>query len=68
MHLPIGPILNLDITFRCIGPSQDVMCLQLGEIPSGRGEGPSYLKVPYICFPYNVISSHICTLLGVGSV
>ena len=38
----------------------------LREIPSGRGEGPSYMKVPYIESPFQVTSSHHCTVFGVG--
>ena len=38
----------------------------LREIPSGRGEGPSYMKVPYTYPPFHVTSSHYCTVFGVG--
>ena len=38
----------------------------LGKIPSGRGEGPSYMKIPYIYPPFKTISSHSCTVFGVG--
>ena len=38
----------------------------LREISSGRGEGPSYMKVPYIESSFKVISSHHCTVFGVG--
>ena len=40
----------------------------LREIPSGRGEGPSYMKVPYIESSFQVTSSHHCTVFGVGGV
>ena len=40
----------------------------LREIPSGRGEGPSYMKVPYTYPPFHVTSSHYCTVFGVGDV
>ena len=38
----------------------------LREIPSGRGEGPSYMKVPYTYPPFQVISNHHCTIFGEG--
>ena len=41
---------------------------KLGEIPCGRGEGPSYIKVPYTYPPFQTISSHYCTVFGVGGV
>ena len=31
-----------------------------------KGEGPSYMKVPYTYPPFQVISSHHCTVFGVG--
>ena len=37
----------------------------LREIPSGRGEGPSYMKVPYTYPPFHVTSSHCCTVYGI---
>ena len=37
----------------------------LREIPSGRGEGPSYMKVPYTYPPFHVTSNHYCTVFGV---
>ena len=37
----------------------------LREISSGRGEGPSYMKVPYIESSFQVTSSHHCTVFGV---
>ena len=37
----------------------------LTEIPSGRGEGPSYMNVPYIESSFQVTSSHYCTVLGI---
>ena len=40
----------------------------LREIPSGRGEGPSYMKVPYTYPPFKVISSHNCTVFGVWAI
>ena len=40
----------------------------LKEIPSGRGEGPSYIKVPYTYPPFKVISNHHCTVFGLESV
>ena len=40
----------------------------LREISSGRGEGPSYMKVPHIESSFKVISSHHCTVFGVGGV
>ena len=56
----------LTVTFRCIGPNPEGICLKLREIPSGRGEGPSYMKVPHVCIHIQDISSHICTVFGVG--
>ena len=38
----------------------------LREMPSGRGQDPSYMKVPYTYPPFEVISSHHCTVFGVG--
>ena len=38
----------------------------LREISSGRGEGPSYMKIPYIEFSFQVTSNHHCTIYGVG--
>ena len=49
-------------------PSPEVFVTRLREIPSGRGEGPSYMKVPYTCPPFEVISSHHCTVLGIWGV
>ena len=40
----------------------------LREIPSGRGEGPSYIMVPYTYPPFKVISNHNCTVFGVGGI
>ena len=40
----------------------------LGKITSGRGKGPSYMKAPYIYPPFQTISSHSCTVFGVGGV
>ena len=40
----------------------------LREMSSGRGEGPSYMKVPYTDPPFGVISSHNCTDFGVGAI
>ena len=37
----------------------------LREISSGRGEGPSYMKVPYIESSFQVTSIHHCTVFGV---
>ena len=37
-------------------------------MPSGRGEGPSYMKVPYIESPFKVTSIHHCTVFGVGNI
>ena len=37
----------------------------LKELPSGRGEGPSYMKVPYTYPPFKVICNHHCTAFGV---
>ena len=34
-------------------------------ISSGRGEGPSYMKVPYTYPPFQVISSHDCNDFGI---
>ena len=39
-----------------------------GKIPPGRGEGPSYMKVPYTYPPFVIISIHNCTVFGVGDV
>ena len=38
----------------------------LSEIPSGRGEGPSYMKVSHIESSFKVISNHHCTVFGEG--
>ena len=38
----------------------------LREIPAGRGEGPSYMKVPHIESSFKVICIHHCTIFGVG--
>ena len=40
----------------------------LREIPSGRGEGPSYMKVPYIESSFQVTSTHYCTVFGQRSI
>ena len=42
------------------------MYQMLREIPSGRGEGPSYMKVPYIESSFQVTSNHYCTIFGKG--
>ena len=38
----------------------------LREIPSGRGEGPSYMKVPYTYPPFHVTSIIIALFWGRG--
>ena len=58
----------LTVAFRCVGPSPEVFGTGLREIPSVRGEGPSYMKVPYTYPPFQVTSSHHCTVCGVGRV
>ena len=37
----------------------------LREISSGRGEGPSYMKVPYIESSFQVTSIHHCAVFGI---
>ena len=51
---------------RCVGPSPEVFVARLREIPSGRGEGPTYMKVPCIECSFKVISIHYCTVFVVG--
>ena len=41
------------------------MYQMLREISSGRGEGPSYMKVPYIESSFQVTSIHHCTIFGI---
>ena len=62
------PYLTFTVAFRCVDPSPEVFFIILREIPSGRGEGPSYMKVPYTYPPFQVTSSHHSTVFGVGGV
>ena len=40
----------------------------LREIPAGRGEDPSYMKVPHIESSFKVICIHDCTVFGVRQI
>ena len=51
---------------------KDVLVLPQKYVPNAKrdtiwkGEGPSYMKVPYIQSPFKVISIHHCTVFGGG--
>ena len=64
MCVPIGHILTFNCCFCWSFPRS--ICYKTKRDTNWKGEGPSYMKVPYIDPQFKVISNHHYTVFGKG--